>query len=205
MFSGIKERDNLLLVLLFSAACLFFACGGGGDGGGDGGNGGGEPMSVQGEWYGVTTTQTYGREISALIIGQNEFNLHGDFYWVQDGFLYVADDVTGSVDGATVNISVRFPNEKIEYGFVGTLRANEYSGNIDLYMDSNLVERGTFLFNKDEAQGGDPEPEPEPQPNNVGCQNQYLLCRIQLCGSHLDSTCTMTCYHNYTLCLNQQN
>lgn len=144
---GMKMKQSIIIAILF----LLASCGGGG-GGEDGDNNPTTSVNVQGSWQGVTTTQEFGEEQTTFNLNQDGNNISGSLQCSSNNGTYETDNLTGSVNGSSVSISAIFPTTDdgdIEYGYVGTISEDTYTGEVDLYLDGNIYEQGgTFSFSR---------------------------------------------------------
>jgi hypothetical protein len=106
-------------------------------------------VDMSGSWEGTMSTQRFGDSPLLLELDQDGSNIAGDMTF--DGLH--TSNVNGSVDNSTVSISAIYPTDidkMLEFVFKGTANADQFSGNITVYLGGEIDERGgTFTVSKD--------------------------------------------------------
>lgn len=155
--------------------------------------------SLQVEWVGTADTKAFG-------LLQTVFNLTQDGNNIPEGTLRLTDEsgtvatnnVTGSITNSTMTISAIFTTtygSVVEFGFVGDVIGDTYSGNVNLFENGvDMFAGGPFSLTRQAATN---IPEPTTEVTNQ-CYNEYAVCMYN-CGSN--PSCEINCAMQYDTCL----
>lgn len=133
-----KEIKKLYLSLMI-VLLLICGCGGGSDSTISPSN----TLDMTGVWEGTMVTPERSERQIRFDLTQIGPNISGEMTF--DGAR--SEDVTGSVEGSTVTISVIFPARgggQLELAYAGPVEGNTFSGTFTYFLRGNIEDEGTF-------------------------------------------------------------